>query len=400
MKNIFQNPIIAIYLGFSGLFMFAMSFFFATYVPFLAERGMNLWQINVINAFFMAFIILAEMPTGSFADSFGRHRSVSAGCFLLGASFLVYYFSDAFYLFIIAEVIGAIGHTFTSGAMEAWLVDSLKIRGEDDLNNKVFRQELVFKSIGTVAGCILGSIIGGFNLSYPWLASALFMFICSIFAIFIKENYQIGERIKQKNGLIKQVNEAWHYGVKNKELLSIMIFGSLIAFSVQAINMQWTLLFKDSYGFSSPQLGFLFIGISLSVALGSRFSKIINKYFSEKSAIIIPQVITAFAIIVCSQVVGFTIVISAFLIHEFGRGIFNPLKQSYVNNRLKSESRATLLSLESMFAKLGALGGLLVSGFMAEMLSIKSAWLFSGVFFLLGIGLFMFIGQKKVTSKF
>lgn len=399
MKNILKNPIVAIYLGFNGLFMFALSFFFATYVPFLIERGMNLWQINVINAFFVGFIILAEMPTGSFADNFGRHKSVSAGCILLGISFLIYFFSNSFYLFIFAEVVGAVGQTFTSGAMEAWLVDSLKIRGEDELKKLIFRQELIVKSIGTVIGCLLGSIIGSHNLSFPWLASALFIFILGLLVFFIKENYQTEKRIKQKNCLIKQIFEAWHFGIKNKELLSIMIFGALIAFSIQAINMQWTLVFKDGYNFTSPQLGWLFVGISLSAAAGSRYSKKITHFFSEKSAIVIPQIITALAIIICSRANGFLIVITAFLIHEFGRGIFNPLKQSYINDRLKSESRATLLSLESMFAKLGALGGLLISGFLAEMLSIKFAWLFSGVFLFLGVLIFMFLNHKqKVIS--
>ena len=98
MKKLTINPISAIYLFFSGLFTFALAFFFATYVPFLAAKGMNLWQINVINSFFMLFIILAEMPTGSFADRFGRHHSISISCFLLVISFLIYYFSESFWI--------------------------------------------------------------------------------------------------------------------------------------------------------------------------------------------------------------------------------------------------------------------------------------------------------------
>ena len=62
MKKNVINPVSTIYLFFSGLFTFALAFFFATYVPFLTEKGMNLWQISFINSFFMLFIILAEMP--------------------------------------------------------------------------------------------------------------------------------------------------------------------------------------------------------------------------------------------------------------------------------------------------------------------------------------------------
>lgn len=396
MKRILKNPVALVYLCFNGLFMLAISFCAATYVPFLAERGMNLFQMNIINAFFMAFIIFSEMPTGSFADSFGRHRSLSIGCLLLGLSFLTYYFSNSFGLFILAEIIGAIGHTFNSGAMEAWLVDSLKARGEIDLKKQVFRQEMMFKSGGTIIGCFLGSLIGSTNLSLPWIASTSLMIICVFFSFFIKENYQSEHRKKTKNGLATQISEAWRYGIKSKELLSMMIFGSLLSFSVQALNMQWPLIFKGDYGFSSPQLGLLFAGISVSVAAGSKLSKHFTRFSNEKSAIIIPQLITAIAIIICSRVSGFTIMISAFLLHEFGRGIFSPLKQDYVNDRLRSESRATLLSLESMFAKCGALAGLLISGLVAQLLSIKSAWLMSGIVMLLGITLFMWAEKKKV----
>lgn len=399
MKKFKINPIVATYLMFNGLFAFAMSFFFATYVPFLTEKGMNLWQINAINASFMLFVVLAEMPTGGFADKFGRHRSLAVSCFLLSLSFMVYYFSHSFYIFILAEVIGAIGHTFASGAAEAWLVDSLIKRNELHLKDKTFRQELSSKSIGVIIGCLLGSMLGGVNLSLPWICSAVFMFLAGIFSLFfVKENYkeEMSEN-RRDSSLIKQINEAWHHGIKNKELLYVMGFGAIIAFSIQAINMEWTLVFKNSYNFSSLNLGFIFVAISLSTTLGGRFSKKLKSWIKdEKLALIIPQLITAIAIIVCSRVIGLYMVTAAFLLHEFGRGIFGPLKQSYLNNFLQSEKRATLLSLESMFVKLGAFSGLIITGFLAETYSIRWTWLMSGIFLAVGTIIFI-IATKKPT---
>jgi MFS family permease len=396
MKTKKINPVVATYLTFSGLFSFALAFFFATYVPFLAEKGMNLWQINVINSFFMLFIILAEMPTGSFADRFGRHHSITISCFLLMISFLIYYFSGSFWLFILAEVIGAIGHTFVSGAAEAWLVDSLKAQDEFHLKEKVFRQELVSKAIGVMSGCVFGAWLGGINLSWPWLATAFFMFLAGIFSfIFIKEKYIKETTVRSKNGLNKQINEAWHYGVKNRDLLYVMSFGALIALSVQALNMQWTLVFKDSYGFSSLSLGYLFVSISVAVAIGGKLSNGLKRWFKdEKLVLIIPQLLTAIAIIISSRVTGLVFITSAFLLHELGRGMFNPIKQNYMNNRIESEKRATLLSLESMFTKLGAFVGLIASGFLANSFSIAWTWLFSGVVLLIGVIIFFVIIKK------
>lgn len=401
MKKLINNQVVAIYLTFSGLFTFALAFFFATYAPFLVEKGMNLWQINVINSFFMLFIILAEMPTGSFADRFGRHHSITISCFLFMISFLVYYFSKSFWLFILAEVIGAIAQTFISGAAEAWLVDSLKARGEFHLKEKVFRRELNSKAVGTMFGCVFGSWLGDINLSWPWLATAFFMFIAGIFSlIFIKENYRNETGEKVKLGLNHQIKEACHYGLKNKELLYVMSFGAIIACSVQALNMQWPLVFKNSFNFSSSYLGYLFVFISVSVALGGKFSKRFKNWFkNDKLLLVIPQLVTAIAIIVVSRVNGVFMVTSVFLLHEFGRGMFTPIKQDYMNNRIESKNRATILSLESMFVKLGALIGLIVSGFIASGFGISSAWLISGIFLFFGVIIFFMITKKPGFAK-
>ena len=399
MKTVKINPITLIYLLFNGLFSFALSFFFATYAPFLIEKGMNLWQINIINAFFMIFIVLAEMPTGGFADKFGRHHSLTFGCFILSSSFIIYYFSDSFVIFILAEVIGAIGQTFISGAAEAWLVDSLNIRKEGELKEKVFRQEMISKSIGVIMGCVAGGFLGNINLSLPWLGSAFFMFLTGIFSwFFIKENYTLEMAShRQACSLINQIKETWHHGIKNEQLLYVMSFGAVIAFSVQPINMQWAILFKDAYNFSSLNLSFIFVAISLSLALGGKFSKKLKKLIkNEKLALIAPQLITALAIIICSQVTGLFLMTGAFLLHEFCRGIFNPLKQNYLNKFLQPEKRATLLSLESMFVKLGAFSGLIISGFLAEALGIKWTWLLSGAF--LAILSIIFIVKTKKSD--
>lgn len=401
MKTSNINPIAAVYLSFNSLTSFAISFIAATYVPFLTEKGMNLWQINAINACFMISIFLAEIPTGSFADCFGRHRSLALSCFFLSLSFIIYYFSKSFYIFILAEIVGAIGQTFASGADEAWLVDSLKNRNELHLKDRIFRQRPIVRSLSIIVGCLLGSALGNLDLSLPWIASSAFMFLSGIYAlIFIKENYASEfKEIRQKKSISQQIKIAWHSGLKNKELLYVMGLGMIIAFSVQAINMQWTLILKDKYNFSSIYLGMFFVGVALSIAAGSILSKQIDKITrNKKLALIISQLITAIFIIICSQTETVFVFTSAFLLHEVGRGIFEPLKQSYINDFLESDKRATLLSLESMFVKLGAFLGLIISGLIAEAYSINLTWLLSGIFLALGTIIFILISQRKFSA--
>lgn len=401
MKKFLLNPIVAVYLGLEVLIALAAACHFATYVPFLTEKGMNLWQINLINALFMVVIVLAEMPTGSFADNFGRHRSLTISFILMVIGNLVYFFSGSFLMFLLAETILAIGATFASGASEAWMVDSLRVRQEEDLQAKIFRWLPVFRISGVIVGVLFGSFLGNFNLSWPWLASAAITVITLLFSLRLKENYRDTLMKKEKAGLAQQFNYAWHYGIKDYNLLLVMLFGAWLAFSVQAINMQWTLLFKDEYGFSSLELGYVFALSAVIIGLGAQFSKQISKGLNEKSAIILPQIITAAAIIICSQATTLNWLLIVFLLHNFGRGIISPLLQNFINNRLESATRATLLSLNSMFIKLGAFTGLIISGFIAEATSIRTTWLMAGSFLLLGVAVFLItISKKTRTSSF
>ncbi len=395
MKKLIFHPIIATYLGFQTASMLAVSFCFVTYVPFLAERGMNLWQINVINSFYMGFVLLSEMPTGSFADTFGRGRSLSLSCLLLSVGALAYFFASSFWLFIIAEIIIAIAHTFSSGAAEAWLVDSLKVRGESSLQPWVFRQEQHFKSAGNIIGALAGAYLGGFDLGWPWLAVAGLMLLVGLFSLKIKEHHQVSQEKSSQTSLNCQLKSAWNHGIRSPDLLLIMSFGACLAFSVQALNMQWALLFKTEYGLTSPELGWVYVGIAVSMALGARFSKKVSHLLKEKSALIIPQLLTAGAIIACALAGKLFIIATAFFIHEFGRGIIGPLRKHFLNERIPSHNRATVLSLDSMFSKLGALGGLLITGLIAEQFSIRTAWIFSGLSLFLSVIIFFLIIKKE-----
>lgn len=396
MKKVLLNPIAYVYLGLNCLIALGMSFFFVTYVPFLEEKGMNLLEINIINAFFMIFVVLSEMPTGSFADNFGRNRSLSIACLLLSLGFFIYFFSSSFLVFIIAEIMLAFGHTFYSGALEAWMVDSLTIRGEKQLISKVFMYEPTFKSIGLITGVLIGSYLGEFNLSLPWIVSALLMFVIFILSLFLRENYKVLKSASsEKHNLVKEVKTAWNYGIMNKDLLFVMFFGACLTFSVQALNMQWPLVFKNEHGFNSFQLGWLFVGMAISLSIGAHLSYKLKKLLNEKQAIIIPQIITAIAIIACSYVSLTNAMISFFLIHELGRGIIRPLQQEFINNRLQSKNRATLLSLNSIFTRGGALLGLLFSGIIAEAATISIAWFLSGLILLLIVIFFSLYFKKK-----
>lgn len=386
------RKVLKLYITISFLLGLSDSFFFATYVVFLFSKGLDLMEINLINTFFMISAFFLEIPTGAIADLFGRKKSIVLGCFVFSLSMLAYYLSNEFWFFVFAEVIAAISVTLLSGATEAWIVDSLRFYKFDGLLHDVFKREKQFKQLGIVLGSMAGAYIGSYNIALPWLISSIASAGVGIFCwvkmkeeYFEKRNFELSWR-----PIGRIARNSVLYGWKNKAVMYVIAFGAVLVFSVQAFNMQWQLVFKESFGISTANLGWIFAGMSLFIVLGNQlsvgFTKLIKK---EKDAIILSQVITVIGMIVASSMIGLTTVLVGFFVHELGRGMIMPLKQSYLNHRIPSDKRATILSFDSMVFKGGAALGLIFSGYLANNYSISLAWLASGIVLAISIPIFL-----------
>ena len=96
-----------------------------TIVLFFQANGLSLTEVFVLQSFFSVSIVILEVPTGYFADVFGRKLSLVAGNGLAFLGLLVYCFAHEFWGFLAAELVLGLGASFTSGSDSALLYDSL-----------------------------------------------------------------------------------------------------------------------------------------------------------------------------------------------------------------------------------------------------------------------------------
>ena len=168
-------------------------------------------------------------------------------------------------------------------------------------------------------------------------------------------------------------------------------FAAILAFSFQAVNMYWPIVFKENFDLPVKYMGFIFAGVVLSTYGASQLSKWWQSRIScEKKAIFFSQIFTLLGLIGCYFFLDLSSFLVFFLLHEAGRGLFNPLYRSYVNKSIDDKNRATVLSFESMIVKGGAGLGLIVSGFLADSLGILNTWLIVSLILALGIICFWF----------
>jgi MFS family permease len=353
----------------------------AVYVTFLMNNGLNLFQVNLVNAVFFLTLFICEIPTGAFADIFGRKSSYVMSAVLVSLSMFVYGSSHTFTEFVCAEIIAAFGMTFRTGAFQAWLVDSLRHHGYDSAFNKIFGRASLYNQIGGGIGAIVGAYLAVRNSALPWFVGSVGMALVATLAYFtMREEYFVRGTFSWKMGLKSMRDTAVssiRYGSKDKAVRFILIITFVQIYAVQAFNMYWQPFFRD-LGVLNKHLGFVFTGMMFFIALGALIASRMNVEGRERKVILASMMFVGVTVALASISSVLPIALTLFFLHESGRGFWTPMADSYLHQRIPSHERATITSFCGMAPHIGGAMGLAISGVIAQVFGITVAWIVGG----------------------
>ena len=402
-----QRKIILQYYLLSCLFSAGgMQIISAVYVTFLIKNGLNLFQVNLVNTAYYLTLFVCEIPTGAFADIFGRKTSFVASCGLMSVSMFVYGGSHTFGGFICAEMIGAVASTFSSGAFQAWLVDSLKHHGyEDDGFRTIFGRSSLINRVCGSFGAVAGSYLAVTKPYLPWFIGGIVLSITTVVAFLtMREDYFIRKTFSFRRGLTSMKDVAVssiRYGTQDKAVRFVLIVTGIQIFSVQAMNMYWQPFLK-AHAVNEQHFGFVFVGMMTALAIGSFLASKMKASSDEKKTILRSLIWTG-ALIIGTVVVsgGKTeiLMIVLFIAHEIPRGFWNPLMDGYLQKRIPSGERATVSSFCSMAPHIGGAIGLIASGAIAQCFGISAAWILSGTALITGALIISRMGKQATKNR-
>ena len=339
-----------------------LSFIFATQTNYLLSMGLEQFGANMLNAIFFLALFLFEVPTGIFADTYGRKASVVTAFAFHTIGGAVYAVAGSFAGFAIAEILFAIGFTFVSGALDAWLIDGLKEQGVDKVPAKIFAKAQTFGQITTIVGAIIGSYLYVLKPNLPWLVSTVVYMLSGITAFMIMQEPVVKQaQHKGLNAMRETARVSFQFAKEHRIYRYILLLGSIQFFFMVPANMFWQPWFTRALGTSN--LGYLWAAMMLSLALGgyaARHSKI--EVRAEGLVLMLAQALVGVGIVLWALPGMIAITIIPFLLHEVGRGLYWPVKAAYLNHHLPNRERATLLSFDSQVNHLAGFAGLVLSG--------------------------------------
>ncbi|MFC2135640.1 MFS transporter [Bacteroidota bacterium] len=342
MNKIYESNIWKVY---ATRVITALELSIAVYVLFLMANNLSMTQIMILEVFFIGLALILEVPSGAFADLYGRKNSMIIGMFAVTVAFIVFGFSTNFWHFLIGNLLVATGVALNSGANEAFIFDSLKECAREKEYAKIigranFLSLMVWGSTSLVSAT-LGEIFG-FRPLYFFSAGSFF--IGMIIMIFYKEP-PIHKHIYEAN-YFKHLRDAVKFSYNHKTVWNLIVFFGIVSATT---HLTW-LVIQAYYG--TANLPSIILGIAMFLyfavsGIGNLIAGRFIKMFSKQTmlfAILLSIGLSYIGIVVFGPIAGLFFII----IMSLGSGFRDVFISDEINKRVESRQRATVISVQNV----------------------------------------------------
>jgi MFS family permease len=372
------------------LFHFLINFqlWWSIWVLYLSDmRGLSLSQITVLDGVYALGAILLAVPAGAIADRFGRRIALVIGSSAFAIAVLVFGLAEQYPVILLSYVLWSFAIAFLPGAQHAVLFESLRALGrEREYQRAAGIQQAIF-SFAVLAGGLAGASIAAIaDLSVPVLLSAAIAAPAVAVALSMREPpaHAEGARLSYRELIVESGRTARAVpGVG-----PMLLFSSLAA----ALTLGSLLIFMQPllarHSVSVGLFGLLQTPVRAVSMIGALGAHRASSRFGTRSVLIVtPFALGAafFAMGAIDSVYAF----AGFLIVALFSQMLVPITTDYLNRRIPSQQRATILSGREMLMNFWSVWLIPLLGFIADQNSLLAAfWVLGGVS-LGGLGLFV-----------
>lgn len=326
--------------------------------------GLNYQQIGILASVLAISTILLEVPSGIFADKFGRKYSLLL-CSVLGTiSMLIYLFGSNFLMFLIATSLFGMSMAFFSGAEEALLYDSLVAEKIYKKYRKILGEVHFFSNIVSAVVLAIIPLIYLINVKYPFIIGTLF-YIGSLFTALSMREAPL--KTKEANPLY-YFSELRH----SKGLFLLILFGATTLALVYSTSEYYQPLLKI-IGMSVSFFGLIYFAKRIFTGIGAKFAHKLEKHFKPYKILIILSLM----IVLCYASIFFGygwLIVAGILFYDLAEGVCKVSIKDDINKLTSSHNRATILSVLSFMQEIIIAILALFYGYFADIIGVQEVF--------------------------
>jgi MFS family permease len=358
-------------------FLYSFQLWWPIWVIYLTDyRGFSLTQVGVLEAVFWVVIICCQLPTGMIADTFGRKTSLLLAGGFTTAAILVFGLAGNYWVVLVSYVVWGVGLTFASGADAALVFDSLKALGRQGEYQRIAGMGWGMFSLGTLAGLLLGApLAAATTLSFPVVISALTCAATVIVAIsFHEPPIHEGDRYSYRELVAHSAQTIW----RTPSVRYMLVLAAVLMASINA-----TIVFSqpllDNHDVPVRLFGLAQTPMRVAAIVGALIAYRVTARLGMAWTVAGATLLTA-----CS----YALIGSWGSVYAFGattavllaNGAIVPATTDYLNQRIPSSQRATILSARQFVNSVIIAAGLPALGLIADHYSLQAVFLWSAGF--------------------
>ena len=356
------------------LFIFSISILTPILAPYIKSLGFENTQLSLLFAVVPFTLIFASPIIGRISDDIGRKNVIIAGILCEIIAITLYALGTTAITIIIARFIDALAAVAVGMAALAKIEDTVnkKTRG------KFAGASLSIEHIGRLTGPVVGGLLADHLFVRAPFITAILILSCLI--IFIPKTHETKKHIQTKD--FQWTNEIKTF-LKHKELRGMAILGIVMHATFPALILFLPLLITETMGLSYAYVGYAYFALGITHLLQSTFGS-----WADKKAyriVLFGTFISGIFLMLLSQANIYYILIAILFLKGIGNSMWNVSAWTLMSNIGEEEKlEGEIIGSYIAIAKIGAFISFVISGFIVDIYSANTLFLFNGILILAG----------------
>ena len=356
----------------ASLSLYDFVFAYAVYNALFNIRGLSVFEISVLLAWWSLTAIFFEVPSGALADRWSRKKMLVLAPLIKALCFAIWFLAEgSFYIYGLGFLFWSVSESLVSGTAEALLYDELTAYGRIADYEKALSRRKFWYHVALAVSMVSGGVIAHFSLNLVLLLSVIPLVISALFAWGIAES--------PKAGTTGNVRYFGYIGLAFREVKSNGILLRLLIYAF-GISLFAELEEFDQLYFRLANLPIIAFGIvgfigSMLNALGSLQAHRLRGY--DWIFHIVPF-LSAGLLLAVGLRPG-VLKIGLLLLSYFFSSPLNVLIDSRIQHSIGSRGRATVSSVAALFMNLFGILVTLVFGILSRIWNLQAIYFASAV---------------------
>ena len=381
--------------------------FFATgvIIPVLSlmllSRGATIETISLVIGVYSVTVILAEFPSGIFADVYGRKYAFLLSCMLCLISYCAFLFSRSALVLLLGMVANGLGRAFSSGSIEALMIDQaieLKCPLE-----RVTARLSILESAGLACGALAGGLMAEVGTRFSGNLSlniGIYALLIILTAVLVQEEPRGNARsgsTAQRSRISVQMKESLSFLRKKGTVPVLLVFFLATGFALNAIEIYWQPaldLYKPAYWVfgvvSFAGFGFVMLGSWVAERILRRRKK------TGIGLLLLLKTLFGAGLVLFSVSGSPVSLVGVYLLLYLFIGGSGVVENTFLNHLAPASQRASILSLFSFVLQIGGVLASMGGFFVSAHTRFQNMWLLAGILLLSISGTVGFF-HKKMT---